>query len=231
MPMDLINWCYSINISAAFGLALEVLFKKCAKASGIIPSIRRLPPGKGVETMKGIEVEAPCETARWSEEIYREYHPMVLNICWRYLESKADAEDAAAEIFLRLPRALKSYDPAQPFSRWISAVASHYCVDVLRRRQSEKRVFQSERPADLEPAAPGLSPLQELECKERASTVHAAIGTLRKHYRAPLVLYYFEDLTDSQIAVKLGQSRANVRIRIWRAKNQLRAMLRPAGRP
>jgi RNA polymerase sigma-70 factor (ECF subfamily) len=175
-----------------------------------------------------MSIEKPVEGTPLSEDLYREYHPLVLNICRRYLQSGADADDAAAEIFLRLPRAMKSYDPAQPFSRWLASVACHYCIDLLRRRRSENRVILSERPVDFEPVAQGLSPLHEFETKERALTVRAAIANLREHYRAPLVLFYFEEMTDSEIATRLGQSRANIRIRLWRAKKQLRAALRPA---
>jgi RNA polymerase sigma-70 factor (ECF subfamily) len=107
-------------------------------------------------------------------ELYREFHPRVLGLCRYLLGSPNEAEDAASEVFARLPRAIKTYNCALPFSRWVSSVASHYCVDLLRRRRSEQRIF--ERPIRQAPApVASASPLQELVWEEKRSAVRAAI--------------------------------------------------------
>ncbi len=175
--------------------------------------------------MSTIAAEMLLGTPTLSDELYREFHPLVFGVCYRFLGSHPDAEDATGEIFVRLPRALKTFDRAQPFSRWLSSVAGHYCVDILRRRHVEHRIFQPDRPVAWEPVAHDLSPLQELESKERIESVRAAIVSLPEHYRAPLILRYYQHLTYDQIAEKLGHTRANVRSLIFRAKKQLRQAL------
>ena len=62
------------------------------------------------------------------------YKVPVYNICFRMLGNQADAEDAAQETFVRIYTRLRSYDPQQKLSSWILAVASHYCIDRLRRQ-------------------------------------------------------------------------------------------------
>ncbi|MGH9527288.1 MAG: RNA polymerase sigma factor [Terriglobales bacterium] len=69
-------------------------------------------------------------------------------MCRYILGSHEDAEDASSEVFARLPRALKTYDRSLPFPRWLTSVASHYCIDLLRRRKSELRVLA---PVSAEP--------------------------------------------------------------------------------
>ena len=50
-------------------------------------------------------------------KLYREFHPRVLAICRQMLGSPEQAEDAANDVFARLPSAMCSYDPGQPFAR------------------------------------------------------------------------------------------------------------------
>ena len=71
--------------------------------------------------------------------VYQEFHPTVLRLCHYMLGSREEAEDAANDIFVRLPRAIETYDSTQPFSRWLSRVASNYCVDLLRARRFYER--------------------------------------------------------------------------------------------
>jgi RNA polymerase sigma factor (sigma-70 family) len=72
------------------------------------------------------------------ERLYLEFHPRVLGVCRRMLQSHDEAQDAANDVFLRLPDALKSYDPAQPFSRWIAGRREllHRLITQAPRRQS-----------------------------------------------------------------------------------------------
>src|SRR5574341_1576223 len=62
------------------------------------------------------------------------YQRAVFNLCYRMVWDAAEAEDAAQETFIRAYTRLASYDPARKFSSWLLAVASHYCIDRLRRR-------------------------------------------------------------------------------------------------
>src|ERR1041385_7537980 len=91
-------------------------------------------------------------------ELYREFHPRVLGQCRYLLGSREEAEDAASEVFARLPRALRTYDSRQPFSNWLSRVVRHYCVDLLRKRQSQERVLEVRSALATEPAASAASP-------------------------------------------------------------------------
>src|SRR5690348_6102516 len=158
-------------------------------------------------------------------QLYLEFYPSVLRLCHYLLGSREEAEDAANDIFVRLPRALKTYDTKQPFSRWLSRVASNYCVDVLRMRRSEQRVLVPADPEAPEPAAPAISPLQELLSQEEEEAVRAAIARLPEQYRAPLVLRYYNELSYDEIADNLGLSRAHVATLIFRAKIELRRIL------
>src|ERR1051325_4130426 len=158
-------------------------------------------------------------------DLYREFRPRVLGLCRYLLGSREEAEDAASEIFLRLQKAMKTYDASLPFPRWLLSITSHYCVDLLRKRRVEQRVFAPSDPDLPEPSSAGVSPLQELLSSEARDTVQAAIESLGERYRLPLVLRYYNDLSYGEIAATLGLTRANVAVLIFRAKQELRAKL------
>ena len=158
-------------------------------------------------------------------EVYREFHPRVLGLCRYLLGSHDEAEDASNEVFVRLPAAVKTYDTSLPFSRWLASVASHYCIDLLRRRRSEQRVLEPADPEGPEPAASDTSPLEDLLAQEERKRVRAAIARLPERYSIPLVLRYYNEMSYEEIAERLGVSHENVKTLIFRAKEKLRKSL------
>lgn len=157
--------------------------------------------------------------------IYREFHPRVLSLCRYILGSHEDAEDASNEVFARLPRAMKTYDRSLPFSRWLTSVVSHYCIDLLRRRKSEGR-FLAPASADPEtrPSA-AISPFDELLLLEKQAAVKTAIARLPERYRAPLVLRYYNELSYEEIAQQLNLTRANAKTLVFRARKEMQSSL------
>jgi RNA polymerase sigma-70 factor (ECF subfamily) len=160
-------------------------------------------------------------------DLYQLFYRRVLGLCRYLLDSKVEAEDAASEIFARLPAAMKSYDSTLPFPGWLLSVTSHYCLDLLRRRRLEQRIFQPCEAEGTEPVVARSSPLEALIFTERKDAVRTAITRLPERYRVPLVLRYYNELSYGEIAARLGLSRADVGIAIFRAKQELRRCLAP----
>jgi RNA polymerase sigma-70 factor, ECF subfamily len=173
-------------------------------------------------TVSSVALGMPSGTPDVLAKLYGEFYPRVLRLCQYFLGSREDAEDAASEVFVRLPRALTTYDRAQPIWSWLSAVTHHHCVDRLRSRRSEQRAFE---PADAEASVPvsqTASPLDKLLSSEAREAVRAALARLPERYQAPLILRYYRDLSYDEIAERLGLSRGNIAILVFRAKQRLR---------
>jgi len=166
---------------------------------------------------------APAEEASF-EALFRTHEAHVLRLCRRMLGA-ASAEDARQEVFLRARRGFDGWDPERPFRRWLLGITGNYCIDQLRRRGVEARIFDG---ADFETRdllSPGPSPLREtLHAEERKRLLHAIDGLPQK-YRVPLVLRYFQELDYDGIADTLGVTRGQVGTLLFRAKRQLRATL------
>jgi RNA polymerase sigma-70 factor (ECF subfamily) len=169
-----------------------------------------------------VEPQTPLEQD--FADIYKAHYSRVFGLC-RYLLSSFDAaEDATHEVFFRAQRKLASYDPSHPFSSWLLSIASHHCIDLLRRRSKEKRLFEPDS-AELEPPSKGASPLTQVLAAERSNDVRNALTALPEKYRVPLVLLYYNEMTYGEIAAALGLNRNHVATLILRAKQQLRGKL------
>lgn len=160
--------------------------------------------------------------------LYERFRGDVVRLCARLLADPAEAEDALSEVFLRVREALASYDTSRAFRPWLLSVAAHHCIDRLRRRALEGRLFRS---ADLETtglAAEGASPLRATLGQEERRGLSRALDRLDARYRAPLVLRYYAELSYAEIAEALAIETGQVGVLLHRAKDRLRRDLLPS---
>lgn len=157
--------------------------------------------------------------------LYQDNYRRVFGLCLRLLAAPAQAEDAAQEAFLRAYRAMDSYDGSQPFAAWVLGIASHHCIDLIRRRAREPDLFADPDAelAGLEAAGQGA--LDALVDAQRGDEIRAAIARLPDKYRLPIVLAYYGEWSYEQIAAELGITRNHVGVLLLRARQALRRLL------
>lgn len=148
------------------------------------------------------------------------YQRPVFNLCYRMLGDAAEAEDAAQETFIRAYTRIDSYDPSRKFSSWLLAIASHYCIDRLRRRR-----FSLVSWDDLPPWRwlPDSDPQpEEITLRhESQRQVQALLDGLPPDYRAAVILRYWHDLSYEEIASALGATLPAVKSRLFRARQMI----------
>ena len=154
-------------------------------------------------------------------ELYHQFYPRVLGLCRHLLGSREAAEDATGEVFIRVQRAMKTFDSALPFPRWLLSIASHHCIDQLRRRRVEHRLFDPSEVETHDPASLSASPLQDLVAAERRDAVRSGVEALPERYRMPLVLRYYSEMSYEQIAEVLDMPIGTVRSRLHNARAAL----------
>ena len=159
------------------------------------------------------------------EVIYNTHYRRVLSLCRYLLNSPDKAEDATHEAFLRAHTRLDSYNPAFPLSTWLLKIASNYCIDLLRRKTAETRIFDSDMSPGWEAPSGRTSPLGEILAAERGGDVRRALASLTEKYRVPLVLAYYNELSYEEISEILGVERTQVAVLIFRGKEHLRQRL------
>ncbi len=144
----------------------------------------------------------------------------VYNLCYRMLGNAVEAEDATQETFLRVYTKLNTYSQDHKLSSWVLSIASHYCIDRLRRRRGETLSLDEEPVATILPAHEA-GPEESALTAETREAVQAAVNRLDPAYRVPLILRYWHDLSYAEIADAMGLTVQAVKSRLHRARLQM----------
>ena len=155
------------------------------------------------------------------------YQTIVYNLCYRMLGDTHDAEDAAQETFLRAYRQMNRYDPAHSFSTWLLSIASHYCIDQLRRRRWQWLSLEDEAPSSHPALQLPKTPENIVIQRERDRQVRAWLNKLGPASRQVIVLRYWHDLSHEEIAEIVGCAASAIKSRLHRARAALMRYIGP----
>ena len=144
----------------------------------------------------------------------------VYNLAYRMLGNSVEAEDAAQETFIRVYTRLHTYDINRKLSSWLLSIASHYCIDRLRRRRMtilslEDVAFTGHLASDQE------RPDEAVIRDEKESRVHRLLDVLPDDYRAAVVLRYWYEYSYKEIAQMLDTTESAIKSRLFRARQML----------
>ncbi len=153
-------------------------------------------------------------------ELVEAYQRPVYNLCYRMLGDAGEAEDAAQESFLRAYRGMRRYDPTRSFSTWLLAIASHHCIDQLRRRRLPVDSLEELEPWEEIPDT-GPGPEKAATLREGRETARALLARLGPQDRAVVVLRYWDELSTEEIAEALSLTVKAVKSRLHRARKQM----------
>jgi len=142
---------------------------------------------------------------------------MVYARCRRLLRDRASAEDALHETFLRVRPYLTSVSDESELVPLLCRIATNYCLKVLRRRNLQARLVDSEIMPDSSPNHD--EPLTRFHAKQ-------ALEQLSEQTRRVVLLTYAAGMTQDEVARSLGISRRTVVYRL----SELRACNKPKRR-
>jgi len=149
------------------------------------------------------------------------YQKPVYNLAYRLLGNSVEAEDAAQETFIRAYTRLNTYDPTRKFSSWMLSIASHYCIDMLRRRKGNL-LSMDELPPMVDLSMPhSAQPEQVVIEGQVADQVQSLLDALTPAYRTPVILRYWYDMSYKEIADTMGVTESTIKTRLHRARAKL----------
>jgi RNA polymerase sigma-70 factor (ECF subfamily) len=161
-------------------------------------------------------------------QIVERYQPPIFTLCLRMLGDEAEAEDAAQETFLRAYLHLREYDCQRAFKTWLFSIASHYCIDCLRRRHLQFLTLEDE-PATPAFAALSPGPEQTALRHEHSRTLRALLDRLSPADRLVIVLRYWFDFSYVEIASATNATVSAVKSRLHRARAELARRITRSG--
>ena len=164
--------------------------------------------------------------------IVERYQRRVINVGYRFLGNREDAEDVAQETFLKVYLSAKSYKPRAELFTYLYSIATHLALNQLRKKKRLRwlSLDQLERNGEVGigqevPADPADQPDQSLERAEREALVRRALDTLPAAQKTAVILSRYEGLSYKQIAEVMELSVSAVESKLHRAKQTLRKKL------
>jgi RNA polymerase sigma-70 factor (ECF subfamily) len=157
-------------------------------------------------------------------DAFDEYAGPMLAVATSLLADRRLAEEAVQQAFVQAWRAAASYDPDRPLGPWLRAIVRRTAVDAWRReRRHEARALDEVAPGDLPSIAPPA-----IEDASDAWDIRRALDRLPPAEREVVRLAHLEQLTQPEIAARMGIPLGTVKSRTHSAYGKLRAALSPA---
>jgi RNA polymerase sigma-70 factor, ECF subfamily len=154
------------------------------------------------------------------EVLVRRYYDRCLRYAYRMLGNDADARDVVQDAFVRAYRGLRSYRDDGRFDAWLFRILLNRCRTASARRARRSQVFVPLEPLGVEAAAEmGTDTVLIRE------EIGKALGALQPSAREAFLLKYVEDMTYEQMADLTGDSVSALKMRVKRARDELRFRL------
>ncbi|MDP3070838.1 MAG: sigma-70 family RNA polymerase sigma factor [Opitutaceae bacterium] len=171
------------------------------------------------------------------ESLVTRHERRLYTLARRITRHEHDAQDVTQQAFLSALEHLAGFRGQAGFSTWLLRIGTHAALKVLRKRQGLPTVAlgdNTEPPAGRETGSHPAdladwreSPGHLADKHETRRLVEAALNRLDEKHRLVFVLRDMEGMSVRETAVSLGLSEANVKVRLLRARLQLRDHLRP----
>jgi RNA polymerase sigma-70 factor (ECF subfamily) len=167
------------------------------------------------------------------EVLVRRYQVRAIRAAYLIVRDQALAEDVVQAAFLRAFHRIRQFDADRPFGPWFLRGVVNDAIKAAARRGRQVSLDQEaweDGPAlaDLLPdPSPGPPELAEQAEVERA--IWEALGRLAPAQRAAVVLRYYLDFGEAEMAAELDAPPGTIKWRLHAARERLRSLLRPLG--
>jgi RNA polymerase sigma-70 factor (ECF subfamily) len=157
--------------------------------------------------------------------IVRSYQQRVYSLALRILRNEEDAEEAASDAFLKAYQSLNTFRMDSKFSTWLFRIAYNSAISRLRKRKTGKKDIEvySIDAADIDETrlAEINNAMSAMEKSDREKFISSAIERLDPDEAAIVNMYYFDELSVSEICGITELTKSNVKIKLHRSRKKL----------
>ncbi|MCK9422998.1 MAG: sigma-70 family RNA polymerase sigma factor [Bacteroidales bacterium] len=167
-------------------------------------------------------------------ELLNNYRDSLHFMMLKMTRNPTDAEDLTIEAFGKAFKNLHQYTSDFGFSTWLFNIAVNNCIDFLRknrRMQFTEGTFDDEDGgSDYSSTIPSdiPDPEEKIIEKQKIMLIHEVVEKLKPHYRHMIELRYFKEWSYEEIATELDLPIGTVKAQLFRARDFLYQILRPA---
>jgi RNA polymerase sigma-70 factor (ECF subfamily) len=161
------------------------------------------------------------------EQIVRTHWRKVFNLAYKFVGRHDEAEDLAQDIFLKIFKALHTFDRRANFQTWIISISRNFCIDHYRSVRKERETMARDvDPSTLTPVSRERGPLSQLEQQDLKHLIRLALAELPVTLREAVVMRDLKEYSYQEIATTLGLPEGTVKSRINRGRLELARQLR-----
>jgi RNA polymerase sigma-70 factor (ECF subfamily) len=152
-------------------------------------------------------------------KLYDRLSGQALAVALRILGARGEAEEVVQDVFVEVWTRASLFTVARGRGRvWVLSIARNRAIDRLRSRDAAGRAV---RGAEGEPEPPPVTPLESAEQRETRQRIQHALAALSPEQRSVLELGYFEGLSQSEMAERLGEPLGTIKSRVRLALEKL----------
>lgn len=153
------------------------------------------------------------------EELFRRYEGRIFGLCYQFVRNREDALDLCQDVFIRILRALSSFDLHKPFFPWAKRIAINTCLNHLRDRNNGLLFSGDEKSLGEQIINPVEDSIEKADLRRE---VRKCLDSLPDFLRLVLVLRHYEDMSYGEIAEATGLPLGTVKTHLYRAREILR---------
>ena len=155
--------------------------------------------------------------------IYESVFPILFRVAYRIANSEEAAEDLCQEAFFRLHEKNMVFPNLEEAKYWLIRVVKNASLNYAKRKERERRAYQKAFREDIRQEETGEGDLIK---KESKAEIQEALVKLPENLRMVLILKEYTEMNYKEIGRILNISEGNVKVRVFRARERLAALLR-----
>jgi len=160
------------------------------------------------------------------EQIVRQHWRKVFNLAYKFVGRHDEAEDLTQDIFLKIFKALHTFDRRANFQTWLISISRNLCIDHYRSVRKERETMARDVDASmLTPVSRERGPYRQLEDSDLQRQIRQALEELPPSLRQAVELRDLQELSYQEIADKLTLPEGTVKSRINRGRLELKRQL------
>jgi len=196
-----------------------------------------MPVEQDDKTQEELQLLRRAREGQWDafDRLVTVFEPRVYAVAYRILQQRQDAEDATQQTFLSVMENMDKFREESSVATWIRRIATNHALAMLRRRRVRNTVPLDASSPDDDGAAPLARPEYIAQWQDEPWKLAAraevkqlldeALVELDEKYRLAFVLRDVEEFSTRETAEMLGITESNLKVRLLRARLQLRERL------
>lgn len=169
------------------------------------------------------DIQAQLTTRQYAaafDLLLEHFKDKVFRLAFSMMRNETQAEDVAQDVFVKIWKALPTYNGSAALATWIYTITRNTCLTELKKRTLRPTVSLHE--PEMEAAADRIPSLQSADTEAGTEMdVEALLSELPEKYRRVITLFYLEQKAYEEVAEMLGIPLGTVKTLLFRAKKEL----------